>query len=95
MKNKVLACLGIAALLLTTGCSGVRESQNTFVAHGESLRIFGFAIPEDDQQAALNRVPAGATITSVGASAADWTSFVGFFGNLFGFHGTSIGGVKK
>jgi hypothetical protein len=95
MKNKLLACLGIAALLLTTGCSGLRESQNTFVAHGECFRIFGFAIPEDDQQAALDRVPAGATITTVGASPADWTSVIGFFGNLFGFHQTSISGVKK
>ena len=95
MKNQALACLGITALLLTTGCSGLRESQNTFVAHGESFRILGFAIPEDDQQAALDQVPAGATITSVGATPADWTSVAGFFGNLFGFHQTSIGGVKK
>ena len=92
--KKVLTCAGIAALLLTTSCSGVRESSGTFAAHGESLRIFGFAIPSDDQQAAFDKVPAGATITSVNASPADWTSVAGFFGNLFAFNGTSIGGTK-
>jgi hypothetical protein len=95
MKNKLITCLGITALLLTTGCSGLRESQKTFVAHGESFRIFGFVIPEDDKQAALDQVPDGATITSVAATPADWTSVVGVFGNLFGFHQTSIGGLKK
>lgn len=92
--KKVLSCVGIATLLLSTSCSGVRHSSGTFVAHGEALRIFGIAIPGDDQQAAFDKVPAGATITSVSASPADWTSFTGFFGNLFAFNGTQISGTK-
>ena len=92
--KKVISYVGIAALLMTTSCSGVRDSSNTFAAHGEALRIFGFAIPSDDQQAAFDKVPAGATITNVSASPADWTSFTGFFGNLFAFNGTTIGGTK-
>ena len=42
----------------------------------------------------MNQVPAGAKIENVSSSAADWTSFWGFFGNLFGFHYTQIGGTK-
>lgn len=94
MKKKAFSALAIAALFLTVGCSGVRESTGTFSAHGEAFRFFGIAIPSDDQQAALDKVPAGATITSVAASPADWTSFVGFFGNLMAFNGTHIGGTK-
>jgi len=92
--RKVLSCVGIAALLATTSCSGVRESQGTFAAHGEAFRFFGIPLPADDQQAAFDKVPAGATITSVSASPADWTSFVGFFGNFLGFNGTQIAGTK-
>lgn len=92
--KKVLSCVGIAALLATTSCSGVRHTAGTFVAHGEAFRVFGIALPGDDQQAALDKVPAGATITSVNASAADWTSFTGFLGNLFAFNFTQIGGTK-
>jgi hypothetical protein len=88
---KVAVAAGLFAL---AGCSGIRESNGTFVAHAESFRIIGFAIPADDQQAAMNLVPPGAKIESVSASAADWTSFWGFFGNLFWFHMTQIGGTK-
>ncbi len=92
--KRAITYVGIAALFLTASCSGVRESAGTFAAHGEAFRAFGYAIPGDDQQAALDKVPAGATITSVSASPADWTSFVGFFGNFLAFNGTRIGGTK-
>lgn len=88
---KVVVAAGLFAL---AGCSGIRESNGTFVAHAESFRIIGIAIPADDQQAALNLVPAGAKIENVSSSAADWTSFWGFFGNLFMFNYTQIGGTK-
>ena len=94
MKKKFLSCLGVTALLLTVGCSGVRESSGTFVAHGEAFRVIGFAIPGDDQQAALDQVPAGATITNVSASAADWTSVIGVLHNILGITTTCIGGTK-
>lgn len=94
MKKKFLSSLGVAALLMTVGCSGVRESSGTFAAHGEAFRIFGYAIPGDDQQAALDRVPAGATITNVSASPADWTSFTGILRNIISFGCTQIGGTK-
>ncbi len=91
MKKALIA--GCAVLMLA-GCAGVRESNGTFVAHAESFRLLGFAIPHDDQQAALNQVPAGGKIENVSSTPADWTSFYGFFGNLFWFHMTQIGGTK-
>lgn len=88
---KVIAAVGLFAL---AGCSGMRESNGAFVAHAESFRIIGIAIPADDQQAAMNQVPPGAKIENVSSTPADWTSFWGFFGNLFWFHQTQIGGTK-
>lgn len=94
MLRKGLLTLSLAAVIAASGCSGLRETNTDFTAHAECFRILGFAIPHDDQQAARDQVPAGATITNEGSTAADWTSFIGFFGNLFGFHWTSISGTK-
>jgi len=91
--RKLVIAVSVLGLMSLVGCSGVRSSNGTFVAHAESFRILGMAIPGDDQQAALDQVPRGAKITNVSASAADWTSFVGFLGNIIGFHGTQIGGT--
>lgn len=90
------ATLAMAAgIALLSGCSGMRQSNGTFVAHAEAIRLFGFPIPEDDQQAALEQVPAGATITSVNSTSADWTSLTGILGSLIGIHATRIGGTTK
>ena len=94
MVRKSLVTMCAVSLVALAGCAGVRESNGAFVAHAESFRIIGIAIPGDDQQAALDKVPAGGKITNVTSSAADWTSFWGFFGNLFGFHMTQVGGTK-
>ncbi len=91
MKKIVALCLGVALL---SGCSGMRETNNQFTTHAESFRIVGFAIPEDDQAAARALVPKGATITDVHSTPADWHSFVGFFGNLFWIHQTTVSGTK-
>ncbi len=94
MVRKSLLILCVAALAGTAGCSGIRQSDDAFSTHAESFRIVGFAIPADDQAAAMDLVPEGATVTNVSSSAADWTSFMGFFGNVMGFHCTSVGGTK-
>lgn len=90
-KSSIL--VAAAGLALLSGCSGMRQSNGTFVAHAEAIRIFGFPIPADDQQAALNEVPKGATITSVHASPADWTSLFGILGNIIGIHSTQVAGT--
>jgi len=87
-----LTCLG---LLTFASCSGMREANGTFAVHAECFRIIGFSIPADDQAKAASLVPAGAQVTSVYSTPADWTSVMGFLRNLIGFHGTIISGQKK
>ena len=94
MKAKSLTVLILAATLLTSSCAGLRETNDTFTAHAESFRIFGYSIPADDQAAAREQVPSGATITTVNSTPADWTSFWGVLGNIFWFHRTEISGTK-
>lgn len=90
----MLRPLLVSTLLLASACSGVRSTSNTFSTHAESLRIVGIPIPEDDQAAARALVPAGAEITSVHSTPADWTSFFGVLGNVFWIHQTVISGTK-
>jgi hypothetical protein len=93
--NRKLA-LGFCALALSfVGCTGMRsEPSGMYTVHAESFRIFGFAIPGDDQEAAAKMVPAGSTVFSSHSTAADWTSWWGFWGNILGFHRTVISGKK-
>lgn len=95
MTRKLIA-LGLATAALTlAGCSGMRQANGHYTVHAESFRIFGFAIPGDDQAAAAKlhaeKYPNG-TVTSSHSTAADWTSFVGVLGNIIGFHSTQISG---
>ncbi len=83
----------LAVLCLLSACAGVRTTNSTFVAHAESFRFFGIAIPEDDQAAAKKLVPAGAKIENVSSTPADWTSVWGGLWNILGFHFTTIGGT--
>jgi hypothetical protein len=87
-----LALLGMALAL--SACAGIRQTNQQFTAHAESFRIFGLAIPRDDQAAARDLVPQGGKITDIYSTSADWTSVTGFFGNLLGFHETVVSGTK-
>lgn len=98
MIRRSLVAASAALLLATAGCSGMRQTENGhFTVHAESFRIFGIAIPGDDQAAAeklvMDKFP-GATVHTQYSTPADWTSFWGVLGNIIGFHGTSISGVK-
>ncbi len=94
MKNIITKTLLISLIFMLMSCSGMRQTENTFYTHAESFRILGFPIPEDDQAAARALVPAGAKITTVNSTPADWKSFWGFIGNLFSFHITEVSGTK-
>ena len=73
----------------------MRKTSQNFTTHAESVRIFGYPIPEDDKVAAHALVPAGAQITDVASTPADWTSLVGVFGNILWIHGTQISGLTN
>jgi len=87
-----IACLG---LLVSAGCSGMRQANGQFTVHAESFRIFGFAIPADDQEVAAKltaeKFPGAVQVTSY-STPADWTSFWGVLGNILSFHSTTISG---
>lgn len=92
----------IPALCLTAlvcaGCAGTRSAGGYYTVHAESLRLFGFAIPGDDPEAAAKlhaeKYP-GSTVTANNSTPADWTSFWGVLGNIVGFHRTEISGQTK
>jgi len=92
MKKFAVLVLSVTIL---SGCAGIRETKNQFTTHAECFRVFGVAIPEDDQAAARALVPKGGTITDVSSTPADWKSVVGFLGNLFWFHQTTVSGTKQ
>ena len=91
MLKKTLLLLIAAAL---SACAGIRQTNNQFTTHAESLRIIGIAIPRDDQKAARDLVPEGGKITDVVSTPADWTSLIGILRNVLGFHQTSVSGTK-
>ena len=95
MIRKSLTLALCAATLTFAGCSGMRQANGMYTVHAESFRIFGFAIPGDDQEAAAKlhaeHFAKGTVITSH-STPADWTSFWGVLGNIMGFHGTVISG---
>ncbi|HTF88833.1 MAG TPA: hypothetical protein VK843_10525 [Planctomycetota bacterium] len=92
----------VSALVLTaivsTGCVGARSANGIYTVHAESVRLFGFAIPGDDQEAAAKyhaeKFP-GSTVTGNSSTPADWRSFWGVLGNIIGFHQTEISGTTK
>lgn len=90
---KKIMALGVGTIL-PTGCAGMRETNNQFTTHAECFRFVGIPIPRDDQAAARALVPKGAIITDVQSTPADWNSFLGFIGNLFWFHQTTVSGTK-
>lgn len=94
--RKSIALLVLVAATSAAGCAGIRQTDAGYTAHAECLRIFSFPIPYDDQAKAyeLANTVGGGRIVSAHSTAADWTSIWGFFGNLFGFHCTSVSGTK-
>jgi hypothetical protein len=92
MKLHSLPLLACAALL--SACAGIRQTNNQFTAHAECVRVIGIAIPSDDQAAARALVPAGAKITDVHSTPADWTSFFGALCNIFSVSSTTVSGTK-
>ncbi len=80
-------------MLATSGCSGIRKTDSTFMTHAESIRIVGYSIPGNDQERAKELVPAGANIVTVQSTPADWTSVVGIIGNILWINATQISGT--
>ena len=92
MRILIISAL-VATACAVSGCSGTRSTGSSFTTHAESFRVLGYAIPDDDQKAAMALVPKGANIEYVDSTPADWHSLWGALGNIFWFHVTKVGGT--
>lgn len=90
---KIILVIALSFVLIA--CSGIRKSPQGFTTHAESIRVLGFAFPEDDKLVAHNLVPAGAEIVTATSSPADWTSVLGVIGNVLWIGHTQISGTHK
>jgi hypothetical protein len=94
---RMLALVVLLALLgALVGCSGIRQTGDTFVTHGESFHLFGLMIPGDELELAKGEVPAGATQVTVVAAPADWSSVTGVINRILPwFHTALISGNAR
>jgi hypothetical protein len=95
LPNRIMKKLcSLALLFCLTSCVGTRTTGDNFTVHAETFNLLGFQIPGDDQEAAWELVPEGATITSVQSSPSDWTSFFGVLSRIIGVSATQISGKQ-
>ena len=48
-RTSIVSGLVLTAIV-STGCVGARSANGIYTVHAESVRLFGFAIPGDDQE---------------------------------------------
>lgn len=89
--KKYLLLIACAAGM--AGCSGHRQTDDTFSAHAESLNVLFLQFPgEDTQQRALALVPEGAKIETINSTPKDVTSVSGVLNRIIGVDKTTING---
>jgi len=92
MKSLTLP-LTITAVLLTSACSGLRTTDQTYMAHAENFNFLFLQIPGgDSQERAMALVPENATIDSFISTPDDTTSFLGILNRIIGIDYTTING---
>lgn len=90
MKTPIIALLSLGLL---AGCSGLRTTETTFMAHAENFNFLFLQIPGGDSQArAMALVPEKASIDTLISTPDDMTSFLGVLNRLLGMDYTSING---
>ena len=82
-----------------TACAGVRQTNDWFSVHAESVRVLGFSIPCDDRDAAWDKLKeevgdVDRDSITVLSSASDWTSVTGVLGKVLWIRRTTITGRK-
>lgn len=85
--------LVIFSFILLTACSGLRTTDQTFMAHAENFNLLFLQIPGgDSQKRAMGLVPNDATIDTLISSPHDTTSFLGILNRIIGIDYTTISG---
>ena len=90
MKNIILA---ISCVTLLSACSGLRTTDQTFMAHAENFNLLFLQIPGgDSQKRAMELVPKDAQIDTLISTPDDTTSFLGILNRIIGMDYTTING---
>ncbi len=90
MKTLILCTLGVSLL---TGCSGLRTTDTTYMAHAENFNFLFLQIPGgDSQERAMALMPQGASIDTLISTPDDMTSFLGVLNRIIGLDYTTING---
>lgn len=90
---KIKALMIVACSVALASCSGIRRTGATFTSHAESVRVFGYQLPANDHQRALELVPQGAKIETIHSTPADWSSVLGVLSNIIWIGQTEISGT--
>ncbi len=89
MKTGIL----LLSILLLSGCSGLRTTDTTFMAHAENFNFLFLQIPGgDSQERAMALMPEGAQIDTLISTPDDMTSFLGVLNRIIGLDYTTING---
>lgn len=90
MKNTALILLTLCFL---AGCSGLRTTDQTFMAHAENFNFLFLQIPGgDSQERAMALMPERAQIDTLISTPDDMTSFLGVLNRIIGIDYTTING---
>lgn len=83
----------LLSLTLLAGCSGLRTTDTTFMAHAENFNFLFLQIPGgDSQQRAMDLMPENAHIDTLISTPDDMTSFLGVLNRIIGLDYTTING---
>jgi len=79
-----------------SGCSGIRQTDETFDAHAENVNVLFMQFPGGDtQERAMELAPENAEIVTIKSTVADTSSFLGVLNRIIGVDQTKIAGVIK
>jgi len=92
LNMKTLILTGLCITLLSA-CSGLRTTEQTYMAHAENFNFLFMQIPGgDSQERAMELVPENATIDTLISTPDDTTSFLGILNRIIGMDYTTING---
>lgn len=90
MKKIVLCTITLGLL---AGCSGLRTTDTTFMAHAENFNFLFLQIPGgDSQERAMALMPQDAQIDTLISTPDDMTSLLGVLNRIIGLDYTTING---
>ncbi|PKH07778.1 tRNA modification GTPase [Moritella sp. Urea-trap-13] len=93
MKNLLV----ISALVIgLSGCSGIRQTDETFGSHAENVNVLFMQFPGGDtQERAMALAPENSEIVTIKSTVSDTSSVVGVLNRIIGVDQTKVAGIIK